>query len=196
MERGYNRAGHAQWTRSIATAHEEVADDIAADARGITVVGTTIGNIAAQHRRPDVVVRPYAFDGSVLWTRQFGTARADFGSAVSADAHGITVAGGTDGNLAGQNAGPFTDAFIRRYSRSGQVRWTRQFGKAGDDQALSLAGDGTGISAVGYTRSQPTTDVTSQAFIRRYDHAGALVWKRVFSTIEEIAWGVPRITTH
>ena len=46
-----------------------------------------------------------------------------------------------------------------------------------------MAGDSTGITAVGYTRSQPTTDVTGQAFIRRYDHAGALLWKRVFGTV-------------
>jgi hypothetical protein len=189
--RRYSRAGQVLWTERIGTGKNEVSGGVAADSGGITVVGSTGGNVAAPHRSMDVVVGRYGFDGSVRWTRQFGTARADFGSAVSSDADGITVAGGTDGNLDGHNAGPFTDGFVRRYSRSGLVRWTRQFGQAGDDQVLSVAGDATGISAVGYTRSQPTTDVTGQAFIRRYDHSGTLVWKRIFGTPEEeIAWGV------
>lgn len=189
--RRYDKAGHVMWTKRIGTGNEEVSGGVAADSGGITVVGSTRGNVAAQHRSLDVIVRRYGFDGSVKWTRQFGTARADFGSAVSSDADGITVAGGTDGNLAAQNAGPFTDAFVRRYSRSGHLRWTRQFGQAGDDQVHSVVGDATGIYAVGYTRSEPTLDVTAQGFIRRYDHGGALVWKRIFGTAEEeLAYGV------
>jgi hypothetical protein len=110
---------------------------------------------------------------------------------VSIDAAGFTVGGGTDGDLARNNAGPFTDAFVRRYSSAGKVQWTRQWGQRGDDQVLSMAADGSGITSVGYTHKDAQGNEPSQAFIRRHDRDGDLVFSRIFGSPDsEIAWGV------
>jgi hypothetical protein len=190
--RRYTKTGGVLWTRQFGTTEQEDPGDIAADPIGLTVVGTTMGALVGRQRGDgDVVVRRYAYDGRVLWTRQFGTPRAEFGDAVASDSGGITVGGGTDGDLVHPNAGPFSDAFLRRYDRHGRIVWTRQFGQAGDDNVNSIAADGTGITAVGYTHETPTEESTSQAFIRRYDRQGKLLWSRIFGTPEsEIAWGV------
>jgi hypothetical protein len=191
--RRYDRAGHVLWTRQFGTAADEDAGAVAAGGGGIVVVGTTWGALEGTNAvdDPDAFVRLYSRTGAVVWTRQFGTDASDVGSSVAIDGAGITVGGGTDGDLAGPNAGPYTDAFLRRFDLLGQAVWTRQWGQEGDDQALSVAADGTGVTAVGYTHADAAGDKPSQAFIRRYDRAGNLKWGRTFGTRNsEVAWGV------
>lgn len=191
--RRYTRTGSVLWTRQFGTSRDEDPGGIGASAAGLTVVGTTWGALSGTNALDDadVFVRRYDFGGKVIWTRQFGTAQPDSGNAVAIDSAGFTIGGGTDGNLARTNAGPFTDAFIRRYDLSGHVLWTRQWGQEGDDTVLSLAADGSGITAAGYTHADAYGEQPSQAFIRRYDRTGRLLWSRIFGTANaEIAWGV------
>ncbi len=191
--RRFDRNGNALWTRRFGTDEDEDAGAIAAGGGALFVVGTTWGALAGTNAPDDAdaFVRRYDLTGHAQWTRQFGTDDADNAMAVAADGAGVTVGGGTDGDLQGTNAGPFTDAFVRRYDLAGNLLWTRQWGKVGDDAVLSLAADGTGITAVGYTTADATGNIPSQAFIRRYDRTGHLLWSRVFGTPDsEIAWGV------
>ena len=191
--RRYDRAGNHLWTRQFGTGKDEDAGAIAADATGILVVGTTWGALTGTNTLDDAdaFVRKYDRQGNVLWTRQFGTPEGDSADAVSIDSGGFTVGGGTDGDLGRKNAGPFTDMYVRRYSAAGKALWTRQWGQKGDDQTLSVAGDGTGVTAVGYTHADPYGDASSQAFIRRYDRSGNPVFGRIFGSADsEIAWGV------
>jgi hypothetical protein len=121
----------------------------------------------------------------------FGRAAGDRAPGVAIDGGGFTVGGGTDGDLAGSNAGPFTDAYIRRYTTAGTVAWTKQWGQKGDDQVLSMAADSTGVTSVGYTHKDAQGNEPSQAFIRRHDRDGRLVFSRIFGSPDsEIAWGV------
>ena len=191
--RRYDRQGNVLWTRQFGTAKDEDAGAIAADGSGIIVVGTTWGTLAGSSASDDAdaIVRKYDRAGKVLWTRQFGTAEGDTADAVAIDAAGFTVAGGTDGDLGRKNAGPFTDMYARRFDAAGNAVWTRQWGQKGDDQALSIAADGTGVTAVGYTHADQYGNASSQAFIRRWDRSGQLVFARIFGSVDsEIAWGV------
>ena len=110
----------------------------------------------------------------------------DSASAVDADGSRVFVGGGTDGDLQGTNAGPFTDAYLRGYDTAGNVLWTRQWGQEGDDQVLSVAADSTGVTAVGYTHADATGNEPSQAFIRR-SIATATSWSKIFGCRTEIA---------
>jgi hypothetical protein len=191
--RRYNRTGTHLWTRQFGTSSDEDGGSIAADASGIIVVGTTWGTLAGSSPTGDAdpIVRKYDRSGNVLWTKQFGTVEADTADAVAIDGAGFTVAGGTDGDLAKKNAGPFTDMYVRRFDATGKALWTRQWGQKGDDQALSIAADGTGVTAVGYTHADAFGNASSQAFIRRWDRTGTLVFARIFGSVDsEIAWGV------
>lgn len=191
--RRYDRAGTHLWTRQFGTAADEDAGAIAADSTGVIVVGTTWGALVGTNQPDDAdaFVRRYDRSGNVVFTRQFGTNEADAARAVAIDGGGFTVGGGTDGDLTHANAGPFTDTFLRRYSATGAVRWTRQWGRTGDDEVLSIAADATGITSVGYTHADAMGNKPSQAFIRRHDRTGKLLWSRIFGTANaEIAWGV------
>ena len=191
--RRYDRNGTHLWTRQFGTNEDDEAGAIAADSTGVIVVGTTTGALRGTNapEDPDAIVRRYNRSGGVVFTKQFGTAKGDSASAVAIDAKGFTVGGGTDGDLARDNAGPFTDAYLRRYSPAGKVQWTRQWGQKGDDQVLSMAADGSGITSVGYTHKDAQGNEPSQAFIRRHDRSGKLVFSRIFGSPDsEIAWGV------
>ena len=190
--RRFDRDGKKLWTRQFGAPEDDDAGAIAAGDGALFVVGSTTGDLAApQAGDGDAFLRRYDRDGHALWTRQFGTDRADSGMAVAVDSTGITVGGGTDGDLQGQNAGPFSDAFVRRYDLAGNVLWTRQWGQEGDDTVLSVAADRYGVTAVGYTHADSMGNEPSQAFIRRFDLGGHLQWSRIFGSPDsEVAWGV------
>ena len=207
--RRYDRSGTELWTTSYVTPKDEEAGGIAADATGLTVVGTTMGAgrdaVTAPTPEPvEAIVLRYDLDGRLLWTRQFGSPEPVEGdeegyrhgvnaNAVAIDTAGFTVGGSTGGDLAAPNPGPVSDAFVRRYDPDGNVLWTRQWGQEGSEAVMSLAADATGITAVGLTSNSPYMEdlLPAQAFIRRYDLAGTLLWSEIFgSPDEDVAHGV------
>ncbi len=116
----------------------------------------------------------------VAWMQQFGTSSNDWSYAVSSDGAGsVYTTGWTEGSLAGPNAGD-KDAFISKYSTSGQLIWTRQFGSAGYD-----TGGGGGVYADGsgnvYLAGKaggalPGATGSGGAFVSKYDAGGNHVW--------------------
>jgi hypothetical protein len=192
--RRFDRNGTALWTRQHTTATDEDPAGIAADASGITVVTTVAApptDTTTTTFNVQILVLRFDFAGTLVWTLELGTAEQDEAGAIAIDAAGFTVGGTTDGDMEGTNAGPFSDAFLRRYDHERRLLWTRQWGQQGDDAVLSLAADDTGVTAVGYTNADAYGNEPSQAFIRRYDRAGTLAWSQVFGTTEsEVAWGV------
>ena len=231
--RRYDRTGKVLWTRQFGTDAQDIGQDVAADAGGLTVLGSTDGSFsgsggtlgindlfvrrydrnghedgpASSARRPtrtrarsrpamagcsssgrrsgaltgtnapddpDAFVRRYDRSGHVEWTRQFGTTTATPRARSTPTAAACSSAGAPTATSRAPNAGPFTDAYLRRYDTAGHVLWTRQWGQEGDDQVLSVAADSTGVTAVGYTHADATGNEPSQAFIRRYDRDGPL----------------------
>lgn len=122
---------------------------------------------------------------------QIGTTGDDSGQAVATDPSGnIYVAGQTGGVLPGQTKVGTWDGFLRKYSSSGVVRWTVQFGAA-DVMPYALAVDASGNAYVaGYVHgafSDCTPDPCSpaggqDAFVRQYKADGELGWTRQFGS--------------
>jgi hypothetical protein len=121
--------------------------------------------------------------------RQFGTPGNDESNAIAIAADGSTyIAGRTSGGLDGQNKG-LHDAFVRKYDRSGEPLWTRQFGSPGDDgiEALALAADGS-IYVTGYANGALTATPAAggeDIFLTKLNPAGDLVWTRQVGTSGE-----------
>lgn len=73
----------------------------------------------------DAFVRKFTASGTLIWTRRFGTSRADVGADVALlSDNEVYVAGTTAGSLAEPNRGGF-DAFLRRIDGNGNRVWTR-----------------------------------------------------------------------
>lgn len=124
----------------------------------------------------------------------FGSSSNDYGNDVSVQtSQGIIYAvGDTYGALNGSQQGN-GDAFLRRYDREGGLIWGRQFGTTQYDSAQSVATDNSANAyVVGYTYgSLAGSRGQADAFIRKYNKSGTVVWTRQFGTSEnDSAYGV------
>lgn len=150
--RKYTAGGQLAWTRRFAATQDDP------DAQGqyatfpralaayggntIYVVGYTYGNIQGSVGDGNLFIRKYAADGQVRWTRQLGFSDDPFGydnvGDVAVDGNGNAyVVGVTDNTLGG--ADNYTDAFVRKYTPSGGVAWTRKLDFSADDYADAVA---------------------------------------------------------
>lgn len=183
-------AGSVLWTRQFGTPDGDlaVAVDEASDGR-IIVVGVTYGAFEghAYLGEADIFVRSYDAEGTLLWTRQFGTTAHDVPYGVSTDTEGgVVVVGTTSGALPGQSHSGSADAFVRKYGGDGALLWTRQFGGVGYDLAsgVSMAPNGNALVA-GSTRSTLLGQVglgQADAFLSTYNPEGTVVRTRQFGT--------------
>ena len=173
--RKYDRTGRLLWGRQFGTTGYDSANDVAVDsADNAYVVGSTNGNLAGSQGASDAFVRKYSPSGGLLWTRQFGASGDDGTTDVAVSSSGVYVAGSTQGTLARPAQGS-ADAFIRKYTLSGALVWTRQFGGTRYDYATSVAVDAQGYAYVGGTfRGEYDADM----FIRKYSPTGNVSWAK------------------
>jgi hypothetical protein len=184
--RKYDTSGNESWTRQWGSPTLDTARGVAADDSGVYVAGDTAGVLAGQVSAgsPDAFLRMYDSEGNEGWTRQFGTAGTDRGWGVSADPTGVYIVGAAGGDLPGQSGAGAGDGFVRKYGATGAEVWTRQFGShnAAHDVASGMDADGN-VYIAGWVFGQLPGLSTAgglDAFVRKYDAAGNLVWTRQF----------------
>ena len=117
-----------------------------------------------------------------LWQRQFGSADHDAATGVAADESGVVVVGWTGGALATTAVPSARDAFVRRYTTSGQLSWEAQFGTADSDVATAVAlGPDGSVYVVGQLAGSGQPGGTPfYAFIRKYEADGKEAWTHQF----------------
>lgn len=135
--------------------------------------------------RPLGVAVAEAANPTLLWADQLATASNDFVHGVSADAFGnVYVSGRTGGSLGAANAGD-EDAFVRKYSSSGTVLWTAQFGTSTRDASFGVSVDLYGnVYAVGDTGGDlgGVNAGGQDVFIRKLSADGDHLWTRQLGT--------------
>jgi WD40 repeat protein len=175
------------WTRQFGTAGMERGTGIAVFSDGESAIaGFTTGDLEGSSTgEQDAFVRRYDAAGGILWARQFGTSVLDIALAVAAAPDGsVVVAGETSGALEGSSAGG-TDGFVRKYDVAGTVVWTRQLGTSATDRVNAVAVQSDGSVFVAGETLGALTGVNAgdkDAFVRKYDAAGTIVWTRQFGT--------------
>jgi len=185
--RKYDAAGNVVWTHQFGTSTEDAVFAISVGASGIYAAGVTRGALPGQTSsgNQDAFVRKYDAAGTEVWTRQFGGGSFEQAHAISVDASGVYVAGGTEGALPGQTSSGGHDAWVRKYDASGNEVWTRQFGSASVDLAGGISLDASGVYVTGGTYGAlpgQTYTGDQDAFVRKYDAAGTEMWTRQFGT--------------
>jgi Beta-propeller repeat len=129
-------------------------NDIANDANGNIYITGTINNVnCGMQVHQDAYIRKYDTDGTVMWTKQFGTNTIDVANSLSIDASGnLYIAGHTLGSMQSNvaNKGEY-DAFVRKYDANGNELQTRQFGTPKIDTVYNLTTDTNGVYVMGGT---------------------------------------------
>jgi Beta-propeller repeat len=119
------------------------------------------------------------------WTRQLGTSAREDNHGVSADGVGnVYISGYTQGSLQGTNVGA-RDAFLAKYDSAGSRLWIKQLGSSVDDRGWGVSADGVGnVYLAGTTGGslQGANLGSTDAFLTKYDAAGALLWTRQLGT--------------
>jgi len=120
---------------------------------------------------------------------QFGTNGGDFPAdynGVAVDSAGNSyVVGYTDGGFPGFTNAGGVDGFLRKYDASGTEVWTRQLGTVSDEIVLGIKIGVSGVYVVGHTSGNfPgfTNAGGSDAFVRKYDSDGNILWTQQFGT--------------
>jgi len=193
--RKYNSSGTHQWTVQFGTAAEDRALGVAVDAsNGVYVVGHTAGVLGGTNSGgADGYPRKYLADGTYQWTQQFGTSATDEVVVVALDVSGsIYVAGNTQGDLVGTNAGA-QDVFVRRFTSGGGIVWTQQFGISTNDVVFGIALDATAVYVSGNTDGSlsGTSAGAQDAYLRKYNPSGTHQWTQQFgTTVVDLGRGV------
>lgn len=121
----------------------------------------------------------------IEWVDQFGNGIVTSATGGTTDGMGAYAAGSVFGALPGQVAAGGNDVYLRKYDVAGNVLWTRQFGTPATDFGRNVAADSTGIYFAGRTTGTLPAQLSagdSDAFVRKYNVNGDVLWTRQFGT--------------
>ncbi len=183
----YGAAENLLWTRQAGTSMHDEAFGVAVDGAGnLYVGGVTLGSLGGPSAGGwDVFLAKYNAAGLLLWTRQIGTPTDEEVGGVAVDGAGNAyITGTTTGSLGGPNAG-LTDAYLIKYSSSGDLLWARQIGTSTYDSSLGIAADAAGNAYLTGTTQGSLGGASagvSDIFLVKYDPSGALLWTRQIGT--------------
>lgn len=198
----FSSTGVQQWIVHISTEVVERARGLAVDARGVaTVVGTTYGEFPGfshEGKSREAWITQIDESGKQLWLQQFGSDQADTVVDVSVDAAGnSTICGYTDSVL-GQKFFGVRDAFIGKFTSSGEKSWIYQFGTSMTDicygQWVNEKGE---IFAVGVTEGAVDGNLqfgSQDGWVLKLSADGIFEWATQVGTAGED--GLSKVTTN
>ncbi len=185
----YDTQGNLLWTKQFGTPEIDASWDVTTDNYGnVYISGETDGSLGDTNVGDlDAWVAKYNGQGNLLWSKQLGTSREDNAHSVVSDSFGnVYISGTTEGSLGDTNVGG-TDAWVAKYDTQGNLLWTRQFGTSGEDDSWDVTTDSYGnvyfsVNVVNNVFND--LDITSDAWIVKYDTQGNLLWTQQFATSE------------
>jgi hypothetical protein len=178
--------GRTSWTRQFGSNGVDQILGIDADDRGVVVVGSTDGRLPRQRAAGglDVFVARFGPGGRELWVRQLGTSGDDVAAGAAIGPGGVYVVGSTTGAW-GEPRGGASDAFVSLVGAEGDVRWVRQFGTDGADEAAAVDVRGARVVVVGSatgTWRRRYLGGPSDGFAAAFGTTGAPRWRRPVGT--------------
>lgn len=179
--------GNIEWQKQFGTDSSDVGNGIYVDSRGfVYVTGATQGSLGDScFGRADGFILKLDNKGNKIFVRQFGTPDNDACWHITGDADfNLYVSGYTAGDLGAKNKG-IIDAFVAKYSDSGEQLKVIQFGTADYDMVHAAVVDKEGnIYAGGSTGGDLAAKQQGQgdAFLTKINAKGEILWTNQFGT--------------
>ncbi len=191
----YDSSGTAQWTHQFGTGNVTYAKSLAVSSTGNIYVAGYTGGVFSGQTSPgslDAFISRYDSSGTQQWVRQYGSSSEDYVYSVAVDsAENFYLAGRTLGAFSGQTPSGNFDAFMSKYSSSGDQQWTRQFGTSGGDCAYSVAVDSSDNTYLaGYTEGTFYGQTSagpgySDAFVGKNVHQLLAISQLIFTNVAQ-----------
>ncbi len=186
----YNSQGAQLWIKEFTGGSANAGLCVGVDTAGNSYVGGyTYGTFQGQTSSgaQDAFIARHDSSGNFSWVRQFGTSSYEAINRIAVDSAGnIFAVGYVGGALPGQTLIGGLDAFIRKYDSAGNILMTKQFGTSASDIPRGMALDSSGnIFVAGWTDgvfSGQTSLGGIDAFVRKCDSLGEVVWTKQFGT--------------
>lgn len=184
------------WNIQFGTDEDDRAQSIAVAADGSFYVAVASkGQLdAGASRGTGAYLRKYSAKGSLVWSRAiqgsglYTTPGTSYGPVhLAMDREGaVYVVGATSSDLNGQTNNGSRDAFICKFSASGESQWTRLYGstyRSSTEGAndVAVAPDGS-IYITGTKWSSETGSFLTDAFVVKYSSTGVLETAKTFRT--------------
>ncbi len=194
-------AGKPLWSFRFGDAAEQYAASVALDSAGdVLLTGGFFGSIDFGGGKltslggSDVFVVKLDPSGKHLWSKRYGSADNQDGTAVAVDAMGnVALTGyfraGLDFGTGPMTSGGQYDVFVAELDPSGKTLWSKRFGDATDQYGLAIAaapgGDvvvgGSFFGSVDFGGGALASVGSSDAFVTRLDAAtGKQLWSARF----------------
>ncbi len=173
------------WATQFGTDAMDTGGLVACHTSGVYVIGRTEGAFPAEtnYGQADYFLTKFDYAGNIVWTRQFGGTGDELrGMGIAVDDTGVYTCGEVWGDLPGQTHGSgYSDAWVRKYDLDGTELWTDEFGSlSGVDNAAGLCLYDNALYVFGHTHDGSGDYGSTNAFLKKYDVAGNVVWTQVF----------------
>lgn len=164
----YNPLGQLQFQRVWDGNNAENANSMARTTTGLYVAGDTLSYGAGQ---TDMLILKYSEEGSLIWTRTWGTTMAETAYAIAADGSDYIYVAGETTSVSS------SDVAVISMDRNANLRWRRMWIDNNNERARAIAVSATGdVYVAGETDSSGAGSYDVVLF--RYNSSGALQWTR------------------
>jgi hypothetical protein len=144
----YDPSGNRLWVKQVGTSADDLGTGVTVGGDGsIYVSGTSAGALGgANAGGSDAVLLKFDAAGTLVWTKQLGSAATDEGLGVASDSSGVYLTGRSLGQLPGGNAAGLLNVVLARYDFAGSLVAVREYSGT---SAISGATTGTSIAVSG-----------------------------------------------
>jgi hypothetical protein len=186
----FDGLGKIEWSKAYGGSGDETGWSVSAtNDSGYLVTGTTN---SFNSSNDDALIFKTDKDGKIEWTRSISSdSIEDAYYGIKSFFNGYYVVGYVKNDTA-EN-----DAFVARLGSGGDIRWYREFGSIGDEEAYGVAEDKNGnVIICGMTSYDSLTQggltkSNTDAFIAKFDSTGVFGWfKTIGSTTDDVAWNI------
>lgn len=151
----YDRSGSLRWQNTLDSdaAVQDYGRDIVVSGDAVYITGQTATALAGNVHKggTDAFVAKYSTGGSRQWVKQFGTTGREEAQGIAVDSAGrVYLTGETNQSLFGSYYGG-SDSWLAVYDGNGNAIKGLQFGTLYDDEAYSIAVNGSSIYIAGQT---------------------------------------------
>jgi hypothetical protein len=188
----FDSNGNMIWVKQFGTDQWEWGTDIVVSGTTIFMVGATQGAFPGYINQGnyDLVICTLSSDGTLILTKQFGTAQFELIGGIAVDnSGGLIVTGATSGVFPNNVGYGDEDVFVSKFDFSLNMIWITQFGTSSWDSGTSVAVENTGNIFVGghsggvFPNQQNFG--SSDVFVSKFDNNGNIIWTREFGTSDD-----------